>query len=176
MNTPNPKSFNKSTIKFSYIVDHYPSFAKHVMNNYPADLSWTEKLYWHFNDIKEHPVCKICGKPVKFINFQQGYQIYCSKKCSNADPEKKELTKEIMEEKYGGTGFASKEIREKAEATSEAKYGVKNNMQSEYWQQSVKKKQMEKYGGIGNGSEIIKAKYKETMARKKEEREKEFNQ
>jgi len=40
-------------------------------------------LYHYYNNIEFPCVCKICGKELKFISFNKGYNKYCSKKCAN---------------------------------------------------------------------------------------------
>ena len=67
--------------KFGLMIEEY-------LNDTYKDISFKEKLYWYFNDITTMPVCKNCGKPVKFINSKIGYAQYCCVKCSNSSKEK----------------------------------------------------------------------------------------
>lgn len=81
--------------------------------------------------------CFTCGNPVKFYDLSHGYQHYCNAKCELADkkiiekakttykertgyehnmhnPESKKRVKNTTIEKYGGIGFAVKELAEKS--------------------------------------------------------------
>ena len=84
--------------------------------------------------------CFTCGSPLPFINLTRGYKHYCNPKCELGDPritekarqtykektgyehnmhnpESKAKVKNTNLEKYGGTGFAVKELAEKSLAT-----------------------------------------------------------
>jgi len=71
----------------------------------------TEDLYKHFYNIEGR--CKVCGKKTKFINFNKGFQKYCSRECIFKD--KKIINK----------------IQNKIKETCLEKYGVKNHTQKE---------------------------------------------
>lgn len=47
------------------------------------DISWSEKLYRYFNNVKKPPTCKECDSDVKFKSIGKGYNQFCSKKCIN---------------------------------------------------------------------------------------------
>ena len=134
-------------------------FLDYLMTRY-TDLSLQESdkehlreiLYRMINHIEIRPLCKVCGKPLVFSNNQ--YLTYCSRKCSNNDPETlqkiansisksqrevyrkrgdevKEKRKQTLSEKYNididsPTPFAVKEIQEKSKDTIKEKYGVEN--------------------------------------------------
>ena len=114
---------------------------------------WREIIYRLFNHIDgETPKCKTCGKTIKF--YDGHYATFCSKKCSNNDPEvlaknsagvtrglKKayaERKEEIqakraktMNERYGedtksGSPFELKCVQDKNKQTILKKYGVDN--------------------------------------------------
>lgn len=59
-----------------------------------------EIKYLKERGLAEPPKC-YCGKPLRFINMVRGYTKYCSATCSNRAPEKKELTRKRVFEKYG---------------------------------------------------------------------------
>ena len=51
----------------------------------------TEKLYLWYYTIDNIPICSICGVNEKsFLNFQKGYRLTCSSKCTRQHPEFKE--------------------------------------------------------------------------------------
>lgn len=70
--------------------------------------------------------CKVCGKETKLYSITIGYRPYCSIKCKNIDENLKNKIKETNKELYGGTGFASQELREKGKETCLKIYGDKN--------------------------------------------------
>ena len=146
-----------------YFIFHYPEFRDYLLNNYPTDISFQEKIYWYFNNIHTYPLCPICGKRLKLINVREGYQKTCSKKCSNSNPCKIQKSKDTCIEKYGGVAPAcSLQIRKQIEITTTEKYGVKNAMQNDNIKSKQKRTCLSKYGGQGNSSNIIFDKYKKT--------------
>ena len=74
----------------SFLKKRFPEFVNYIDNKYPTNLKWTEKLYWWYHNIKSQPLCPMCGSPLKFYDFDKGYQKYCSKKCANSCPLKNE--------------------------------------------------------------------------------------
>ena len=163
MEIPNPSQFNGGNNNFRSINKYYPEFANFIMCNYPDDIKWLEKLYWYYHGIKDYPKCPVCGKRLRFYNFTIGYQKYCSAKCSNSAPEKIKKTKDICQEKYGGMGASSPEIRRRMAKTSQERYGVDNPILAEESRRKSKAAILEKYGGFGNASEKMRKTYKATM-------------
>lgn len=92
---------------------------------------WKEMKYLYMNQIKERPVCKVCGKPVIFQSVRKGYTDTCCRDCdkiykakvqkqlwANYTEEEKntrlEHAAEVVKQKTGyRTPFANPEIREK---------------------------------------------------------------
>ena len=91
--------------------------------------------------------CFTCGQPLPFINLIRGYKHYCNAKCELADkrvvekakqtykektgydhnmhnPESKERVKNTTTEKYGGIGFAVKELADKVLDTYNKEHGT----------------------------------------------------
>lgn len=166
MNTPDPSKFNKSNIAYSCINKYYHEFAQYLLNNFPEDLKWTEKLYWYYHGIKDYPKCPICGNRLRFYNFTIGYQKYCSTKCSNSAPEKIQKTKDICQEKYGGMGASSEVLRSRMEKTCQKKYGVSNAFHSKEIRKRAQNTILERHGGFGNANKEAQRKYKETMVKR----------
>lgn len=82
--------------------------------------------------------CCCCGKPTPFYSIREGFQRHCSTECANTDEESiaksnetkrsfsdekradiRRRTNRTCDELYGGVGFASEELREKARQTNE---------------------------------------------------------
>ena len=91
--------------------------------------------------------CFTCGQSLPFVNLIRGYKHYCNAKCELADkrvvekakqtykektgydhnmhnPESKELVKNTTTEKYGGIGFAVKELADKVLDTYNKEHGT----------------------------------------------------
>ena len=124
-------------------------------------------MYWYYNNISSKPVCPYCGNGVDFINVKSGYDIYCSKICSNKAPEKKQKVKTTCNKKFGGNAPAcSMEVRSKMESTVLERFGVKNCQQNKDVSIRTKNTIIDRYGGQGNGSKLLKAKYVKTCLNK----------
>ena len=143
---------------------NFPEFYNYIQNTYDNNLSFQEKLYFFYNNLTEKPVCKNCGKPVKFINCQTGYAQFCCKKCSNANTDKQEKTKQSCLKKFGYIAPAgNKKIQAKMQFTTNKRYGVNNAFQSAKIREKINNTLIEKYGGVGNASDTLKTKQIATM-------------
>ena len=144
---------------------HYPEFYEYLNQNYPRELAFPEKLYWYFNGLTETPKCHHpeCTNKTTFINVQEGYRDYCSRKCLNSDPLKKERTKNTCLTRFGGPAPAcSKLIIHKTEKTNLERYSAKNVMQNKELAEKSHNTNIRLYGGCGNASEVLLEKYKQT--------------
>lgn len=136
----------------SYIKKHEPEVYEYILNNYPTDIPFMERLWLYRNNRKTKPVCKNCGGEVKFYNITRGYQTYCSIKCSNSDPDKVKTTKDTCIKKYGGVAPAcSAEVVTKIKTTTYERHGedafVRNKKtMDESTKQKMKDTCMERYG------------------------------
>jgi len=54
-------------------------------------------------------ICKICEKPLRFINLVSGYYKHCSTKCSQNNPEVQEKSKKTCLKNHGVTNYAKTE-------------------------------------------------------------------
>ena len=123
MKTPKLEELNCSNCTARSMKIHYPEFFDYLVNSYP-DLTHSERLYWFYNNIKSKPVCKECGKPVKFVNYKYGYAEFCSNKCVNKSKIIYERKKESNIKKYGEN--YKQYIYEKTKEGCLKKYGVEN--------------------------------------------------
>lgn len=77
--------------------------------------NFKEKLYQILNDIKQAPLCKVCGnKKQNFISFIKGYSGFCSQKCGSIN------TNRILNETNRKRNF----IKYKNDIESNGLYGV----------------------------------------------------
>ena len=166
MNIPNIKELKPSQCREVVIKKNYPEFYQYLIDNYP-NISFSEKLYWYYNNIHTKPVCSACGKSVKFINSTLGYAQYCSKSCANKSTNKIEKTKHSCIEKYGGVApICSDSVKTKMTSTMLDRYGVANCQQNKEISKKTQNTIIEKYGGQGNASAELKQKYVSTCINK----------
>jgi hypothetical protein len=155
------------------------SFSNHL--RYKHKDYTKQKYYDDFLKKDENDgICKVCGSPTKFIsNRGLGYyNTYCSFKCQNSDKDKKNKTKETVikkygvdniskldsikekiiksqTEKYGGVGYLSNILKEKAESTNLKRYGSKNPLQSKRIQDKLKNINLEKLKNKCNQYNVV---------------------
>lgn len=135
-----------------YMLQRYDNNS--LANSLDEKLIWKEIIYRFVHKIEEPPKCKTCGKTIIFHNNH--YATFCSKHCSNTDPEVlaknkagvsrglkkayRERGKEIkskraktLSERFGenvlldsGSPFAVKQIQQTVKNVILKKYGVDN--------------------------------------------------
>lgn len=158
---PNNNELKGSQRREKYIKNKYPEFYNHLINNYPNNISFREKLYWYYNDIHTYPICKECGKLLKFHDGKIGYGKFCSSKCSannndiinnrnNIRKAKQDIiNKKIINtiiEKYGSMEEFNKIRLDKTKQTNLEKYGVEFPLQDKNIRHQAMNTILEKYG------------------------------
>ena len=125
----------------------FPELYKDIMSaEICANKSFSERLFIYFNP-HATGLCKVCGRPTKFRNFKSGYPIYCSSKCSNSDPDKKETCRQTVINRYGVENVSkSSVVKDRICNTFKEKYGVEWVGQSKEVQAKQKATCIEKYG------------------------------
>lgn len=164
MEIPKLESLNRNTIRENYISIHYPEFHTYIIEHYPTDLLWSEKLYWYYHGLNERPVCIICGNRVKYVNIKEGYREYCSHKCMYESHKIQEHKISTWLNKYGVSHPSKSEsIKEKKKQTLLKHYGVTHQSKSEIIKEN-KKRTILKHYGVENPfqSEEVKYKIKQT--------------
>ena len=130
----------------SYFKKNHYNIYSNLINKY-KNLSFQEILYFIVNNLSEVPSCIICGKPVRFKKFSQGYSKYCSMLCvgndKNVQIKREETSLNNFGEKYT---LLSKDKREEIKKTNLEKYGVEYAQQSNIFKEKTKKTNLEKYG------------------------------
>jgi len=183
MKTPKLESLNKNTIREKYISIHFPEFHTYIIEHYPTNLSWTEKLYWYIHKLTKRPVCAVCGNPVRFINIKEGYKTFCCRDCIYKSDDIKNRKKQTWIKKYGvnhpsklesikekkkrtllkhyGVTHQSKSeiVKERKKLTTMIHYGVENPFQSEEIKKKIKQTNLERYG-VENPFQSEEIKYK----------------
>ena len=125
----------------------FPELYKDIMSaEICANKSFSERLFIYFNP-HATGLCKVCGRPTKFRNFKSGYPIYCSSKCSNSDPDKKETCRQTVINRYGVENVSkSSVVKDRICNTFKEKYGVEWVGQSKEVRAKQKATCIEKYG------------------------------
>lgn len=149
--------------KDAFVKKNFPEFYCHLIENYPSDLSFSEKLYWYFNNISEHPKCEVCGKPTAFVSNSAGYSRHCSTKCTQNDASVRKKMQETCVSVYGeeykslivARGRATKEKLygdpnynnpRKTKKTMLDRYGADNPQKCEAIREKTKATCIERYG------------------------------
>lgn len=84
-----------------------------------ADLNMTAKLYYDtFLKQENEGICSVCGKPTKFKNISNGYNIVCSRTCNNIS-----IGSKISIAAQNKTAEDKARINKKREETCLKKYG-----------------------------------------------------
>ena len=134
------KEVSKTGSYERYIKKNLPELHKYLLSSYPSDLSYTEKVYWFLNNIKEQPKCQ-CGKPLKFRNRYYGYNHFCSARCTGIY--NIERVQQVKLERYGDAHYNNACKRAQ---TNFDKYGVANTFSSKELQKKIKLTNIERYG------------------------------
>lgn len=75
---------NYNKVKEKYLIEH--GYKEVLLNQFPNEkLKYVEILYRLYHKLNGPDLCKTCGKPLKFINFNEGHGTYCSKACELYD-------------------------------------------------------------------------------------------
>lgn len=140
---------------------------KFFNNLYSDSESLKESIIRYANNLDIRPVCKICGKPVKFDNDTK-FKTYCSKSCEQNDPKIKAKNaasvSNALKKAYKERG---NEIKEKRSKT----LGLLDNCGSPFKlksvQDKVKQNLIDKYG-VDNAFKLktVKEKSKESIRKK----------
>ena len=128
--------------------------------DFPSDFKFTQKLFHYFNNDPELKLglCPVCGKRCKFIKFNKGYHIYCSKECVQNDNLIQDKKKKTCLEKYGVENYSqTDEYKERMKKTCLEKYGVEYSLQSPIIRYKGIQTCLEKYGDK-NYNNVEKAK------------------
>ena len=146
---------------------HFPEIYKDFLKTkFPVNLencSFKQKL-WHFlNDTYTIPICKVCGRPVKFNIW--GYNTYCSGKCVMKDDDVKKKVKQTCIKKYGAEHYSkTNEYKSRVKQTNIEKYGCESYSQTDEYKNMMREHNLNTYGvEIYMQSNEFKEKSKQTQ-------------
>lgn len=130
---------------FKKIKKDYPDICEIIDNTMPGRC-WTEKLY-RYTHPDHKDTCKMCSARLLYVNWERGFQTYCSKLCKHSDPEFKQKVKNSFVEKFGtDNSLKSKEVQEKIKQTNLKRYGHENAAKNPMIQSRMRETCLAKYG------------------------------
>jgi hypothetical protein len=169
----------------------YDEICQFESSYYPnSRKKFSEIIYCYLKDIKENPICELCGKAHNsFKQFSKGYFSYCSVKCSSNSEKKKKTIEETclskfqhknvahgrgikekisktIGERYGSKDNFYKTIVEKSNKSVKERYGVDHIFQSNEIKEKIKITLIENYGSLESAYNHIAEKSKETLKSK----------
>lgn len=129
----------------------HPEVKDYLINRYTDtddNTSFSEIFFRIKNHIEIKPVCKVCGKPVKFQKGGGlGYSVYCSGSCAAKDPDLIERKKKKCLEKYGTEWYSqTQDYRDKCKSTCQERYGVSSYTKLNECKEKIANTNLEKYG------------------------------
>jgi len=125
----------------SYFRKNHPDLSNEIDRLILFDVSFNCKLYMAYYNIFILPTCIICGKPVVFRKFSNGFSKYCSNTCIGNDVN----------------------IINKKEDTMLLNHGVKYTYQSKCLMDKIKKTNIIVYGNeVPQRTDIVKKRSLET--------------
>ncbi len=128
----------------------YPYIFSYLSNRFDDNCrKITEVMYRIRNSLNSHPVCPVCGKPVKFVDKTRGYKVYCSQACKNSDKGKLLFNQKLQNtcfEKYGVQNpFQDENVKQKIKETCLQRYGYEHACQSEGIKQKTQETCIKRY-------------------------------
>ena len=131
-------------------LDIYIEIENFIVDNNLIIINFSQKCYHYVNDLKEIKKCKICGKEVKFINFNRGYRDFCSSKCvmcdNNIIKKRNDKSKKTNIEKYGVDNYSkTEEFKDKSKKTNIEKYGVDSYSKTKEFKDKMINNNLKKY-------------------------------
>lgn len=146
MQTPDPNYFKEHPHSGTqyYIKPRWPEFYDYLQATYPG-LKLSEQMYRYFYG--GPGICPVCGKPTNYINFNKGYNICCSVKCSRNYSATKEKSKQTCLEKYGVEYVTqAQQMKDRSRQTCLEKYGVEHVLQNKDIMGKVRQTNKERHG------------------------------
>lgn len=135
-----------------------PEMAEYLKTRFSDGFNgYSETIARIYNRIETVPICKVCGKPLKFKNLKHPYGVWCSCKCqlkdtdfikwrsSIVDYEASAIhNKETKKERYGDENYNNRELAKK---TCLERYGVETPLSGKgEIRQKWENKNLEKFG------------------------------
>ena len=146
--------------------ERYPNITYYLENRFEYVDCISESLARINEGLEIRPVCPVCGNKVKYCgnSIKTKYTHYCSSKCSNNCPDKKQKTIDTCLKRYGViNGGCSKQALEKIKQTNLLRIGVSNPFKSKEIRKKIEETNYKKYKTkVPSKSIEVKQKTKET--------------
>lgn len=142
--------YNRRKTESQWLEKHHPEWLQFFNSVITETDNIPEKIYCLDHNYTEIPKCSICGKPLKFKSYANGYQDYCSRACrfsEEAWKKSEEKQKKTNLERYGVEYTSQAAVKkEKTLQTNLKRYGVTNPSKTKEIQDKIKRTVQERYG------------------------------
>jgi len=175
---------NKSGYKTNekWFSKNYPEeYSKIINYSFVKDkkMSFKEKIWFYFNNLKQRPTCKTCGDEIKFRErFDVPYGEFCKLKCFNENKTEMVKRQKITFNKKYGVDFYTQhsDFIKKQKETKLLKYGDENyNNVSKIKETKLLKYGDENYNNINKAVITLMSKYDVTNYSKSNNYRKKIN-
>lgn len=147
----------KNYTRLSWLEKHKDIY-NYLINRYDDSMSIQETIYRIVNNIEKRPVCKTCGKPIKFDCYSRGFRTFCSNtSCIMNSKDVQNKIKNTLRERYGVEHqMHLKSVKDKIKQTCLEKYGVSSYTKTDEYLQKTKQTNLQKYGVeyLGQSDEV----------------------
>lgn len=139
------------TNKISFAITHIYNLYKEIIDQkiffLDDDSSASERVYCFINNINGQIKCENCNiENVKFKNYKQGYNKFCSNKCSTSHVDTQNAMKKTMLKRYNVEyPLQSKELDQKRKKTLLKNWGVEHMMQNPILVEKLNKRNKYKF-------------------------------
>ncbi len=144
-------------------IERHPEIKSYLLSRYDEFNSYKETISRIFHKIEVIPLCKVCGKKLKFQKFSKPYGIWCGCKCQLRDTDfisyrnnkidwknSVKVCKETKLKRYGDENYCN---RKKFKETCIERYGVEAPQQNKEIHDKSIDTCLKKYG-VDNISKI----------------------
>lgn len=138
VNNPNGKYIDLAT----WLIEKTP--------NLPLEYSMSTRCRWIIDGRTDFPICPTCGKPYgvgRDVKFAEGYELHCSKKCSENDRTVRDKIRKTKLVRYGvDCPLKNEEVKKRIRDTNLERYGVEYGFKNEEIKQKIRTTNLERYG------------------------------
>lgn len=175
-------NINASKVKENYFLKYFKNIYDDIISLIDGEYPFNIKLLLYINKKNKIDICPNCNKnEVKYSgSFKNGFNKFCSKKCSNQFNSNNIYENRIKKygyyynnndkanktkiDKYGISNYNNREMAYK---TMINKYGAKTTGESKILSEKVKKTNIKKYGTeYSINSDMVREKIKKTFLKK----------
>ena len=147
-------NINKNKVKKEWISKNIPKYFE-ILQIFEKKMTFTpikysQTIYHYENNIIDYPKCELCDQPNKrFIGFESGYKLGCSRHCAIllTRPKSNETRRLNTIEKWGVEHTTQlKSVQDKMKNTTLSRFGVEFATQNDEIKDKIKLTNNQKYG------------------------------